>query len=127
MGDVTATHVKWKTRPIPEGYSSPTLAGEYVYRLHNPGVLKCLRLATGEVLYSERLPAGVEAAASPVLTPDGLLYFASAGKSIVVPAGPEFKIAATSDLKDGSPASPAVANGRLYLKGARNLYCVGRK
>jgi outer membrane protein assembly factor BamB/photosystem II stability/assembly factor-like uncharacterized protein len=125
-GDVTATHVKWTTRPIPEGYSSPTIVGDYVYRMHQPGVLKCLRLATGKVVYTERLPTGVEVSASPIVTPDNLLYFAGAGKSIVVPAGPEFKIVATSDLQDGCPASPAVAGSRLFLKGARYLYCVSR-
>jgi outer membrane protein assembly factor BamB len=126
-GDVTATLVKWKTKPIPEGYSSPTIAGEYVYRIHSPGILKCLRLSDGEVVYSERLPSGIELAASPILTPEKNLLFASGGKSIVVPAGPTFEIAATSELNDASPASPAAAGGRIYIKGAKYLYCIGSK
>jgi hypothetical protein len=69
----------------------------------------------------------VDAASSPILTPEGRLYFATAGKSVVIAAGPKFEILATNDLGDGSPASPAVANGRLYLKGARHLYCIGKK
>jgi len=126
-GDVTKTLVKWKTAPIPEGYSSPTIAGDYVYRVHNPGILKCFKLATGEVAYSERLPQGVHSSASPVLTPENRLYFAGGGKSVVIPVGPKFEVQASSDLNDGSPASPAVANGRLYIKGARYLYCIGKK
>ena len=125
-GDVTAK-MKWKSKPIPEGYSSPTIAGDYVYRMHNPGILNCLRLATGEVVYSARLPAGVELAASPILTPENNLLFASGGKSIVVPAGPKFDIAETNDLQDPSPASPAVAGGRIFIKGGKYLYCIGNK
>jgi outer membrane protein assembly factor BamB len=126
-GDVTATHVKWRTKPIQEGFSSPTIASEFVYRVHSPGILKCIRLADGQVVYSERLPNGVDPAASPVLTPENNLLFASGGKTVVIPAGPKFEIVAASDLKDGSSASPAVANGRVYVKGAKFLYCIGKK
>jgi outer membrane protein assembly factor BamB len=126
-GDVTKTLVKWKTAPIPEGYSSPTIAGDYVYRVHNPGILKCIKLATGEVQYSERLPQGVHSSASPVLTPDNQLYFAGGGKSVVIAVGPKFMVLGSSDLNDGGAASPAVANGHLYIKGGRHLYCIGKK
>lgn len=125
-GNVTKA-IKWKTAPIPEGYSSPTIAGDYVYRVHNPGILKCFKLATGEVAFSERLPQGVHASASPVVTPDGKLFFAGGGKSVVIPVGPKFESLATNDLGDGGAASPAVAGGRLYIKGFKNLYCIGKK
>ena len=125
-GDVTATKVKWKTSPIPEGYSSPTIVGGYVYLVHTPGVLKCFALATGERIFSERLPSGINASASPVATADGRLYFAGGGKSMVLPVGPKFVPLATNELGDGGEASPAVANGRLYLKGSRFLYCIGK-
>ena len=125
-GDVTKSHVKWKTRPIPEGYSSPIIAGGYVYRLHNPGVLKCFELATGTQVFAERL-AGVTAATSPVVTADGRLFVAGAGKSMVLKVGPRLELLATNELGDDAPSSPAVAHGCLYLKGRRNLYCIGTR
>lgn len=125
-GDVTATKVRWTTRPIPEGYASPTIAGGYVYRSHNPGVLRCFALATGEQVFAERLPSGVNTSASPVVTADGRLYFAGGGKSVVLSVGPKFELLATNDLGDDAAASPAVAHGRLYLKGSRYLYCIGK-
>ena len=125
-GDVTKTHLKWKTGTMPEGHGSPVVVGEHLYRLHSPGVLKCLTLAKGEEVYSERL-AGVSIHASPVAAPDGRVYLASAGKTFVVKAGAKFEILATNDLGDDSPASPAVADGRMYLKGRKMLYCVGTK
>jgi outer membrane protein assembly factor BamB len=125
-GDVTATHVKWKTGPIPEGFSSPTIAAGRVYRAHNPGVLSCFDLTTGEKVFVERLPSGFNTSSSPILTPDGRLYFATGGKSVVVKVGPTYEATAENDLGDGGAASPAVAHGRLYIKGGKNLYCIGK-
>ena len=52
---------------------------------------------------------------------------ASAGRTYVVKAGAEGEVLAMNELGDGSAASPAVAGGRIYLKGRRFLYCVGAK
>lgn len=125
-GDVSATHVKWKIDQIPEGLSSPAIVGDYLYRLHNPGVLKCVELATGKEAYATRLN-GVSTSSSPIVTPDGRLYLASAGKSFVVQSGPEFKLLATNDLGEPSSSSAAASNNRLYLKGDKHLFCVGEQ
>ena len=125
-GDVTKTNLKWKTGTMPEGYGSPVIVGEHLYRLHSPGVLKCLKLSNGEVLYSERL-TGVSIHASPVAAPGGRIYLASAGKTFVVQAGEKFELLAVNDIGDDGPASPAIADGKLFLKGRKMLYCVATK
>jgi outer membrane protein assembly factor BamB len=111
---------------VPEGFSSPVIVGNYVYRVHNPGILKCWKLDTGEQILSERLN-GISTASSPISTPDGRIYFASGGKSFVLKAGPTLDILATNDLADASQASPAVSGGKLFLKGSRFLYCIGKR
>lgn len=125
-GNVTKTHVRWTVKAVSEGYSSPVADAEYLYRAHKPELLTCRRLSDGEAVYSERLP-GMNTAASPVLTADGRVYLANAGKSYVVKAGPTFEILATNDLADPASASPAVAGGKLFLKGQKFLWCVGTK
>jgi outer membrane protein assembly factor BamB len=125
-GDVSKTHLKWKIDKLPEGYGSPVIVGEHLYRLHSPGVLKCIKLSSGEVAYSERLGA-VSVHSSPIAAPEGRVYIASAGKTYVIKAGEKFEILATNDLGDDSQASAAVANGRIYLKGRKTLFCVGEK
>jgi outer membrane protein assembly factor BamB len=125
-GDVTKTNIKWRLTQVPEGYSSPVVSGDYLYRLHNPEVLRCVHLATGETAFTERL-TGVSTSASPFATADGRVYLASAGKSYVLKAGPKPEVLAVNDLGDGGPASPAVAEGRIYLKGRKWLYCIGAK
>jgi outer membrane protein assembly factor BamB len=125
-GDVTRTHLKWKKNVVPEGFSSPAAAGGFLYRLHNPETLRCWKLDSGEELFAERLP-GVSTSSSPITTADGRIYFASAGESYVIQAGPKFDLLAKNELGDNSPASPAVAEGRLYLKGRQYLFCIGKK
>ena len=63
----------------------------------------------------------------PITTPDGRLYFASAGKTFVVQSGPTFKLLATNDLGEPTSSSAAASNGCLYLKGQKHLFCVGEK
>jgi outer membrane protein assembly factor BamB len=125
-GNVTRTLRAWRTERVAEGFSSPVIAEGRLYRVLNPGVLKCRQMKTGEELYTERL-AGVTTAASPIVTADGRIYVASAGKSVVVKAGPKFELLGSSDLGDPSPASPAIADGRLFLKGRQFIYCIGKK
>lgn len=125
QGDVTPTHLKWKSEAARSDLSSPVIVGGHVYRLsgHN---LVCMKLATGEEVYSKPLP-GASGWASPILTPEGRIYCATAGKTYVLQAGPKGEVLATSDLGDPNHASPAVSDGRIYLRGMRFLYCIGAK
>jgi outer membrane protein assembly factor BamB len=125
-GDVTATKLKWRIGPMSEGLSSPVAFGDLVFRLNSPGILRCTRIANGEELFKERLP-GADPAVSPIVTADDRIYFASAGKTVVIQAGPQLKILAESDLGDPSTATAAVADGRIFLKGKSYLYAIGHK
>jgi outer membrane protein assembly factor BamB len=125
-GDVTKTHRKWKLANVPEGFSSPVVVGGRLYRLTNPGVLRSWKMSDGEEVTTLRLQ-NVTTAVSPFVTPEGRIYCASAGRSFVVKAGEKPEVLATNNLDDGSNASPAVADGRIYLKGKKYLWCIGRK
>ena len=84
-------------------------------------------MATGKELYTAELK-GISKLASPFVTEGGLVYFATAGKSYVIKAGPKLELLATNDLRgemDGS--SPAVSGGRIFIRGRKFLYCVGSK
>jgi len=124
-GDVSKTHVRWTVNQVPEGLGSPIIVDKYVYRLHTPEILKCWELATGKLAYAERLEGISTTWASPIADPQGRLFFANAGKSYVIKAGPEYRVLAVNELGDGNHPSPAVAGGRLFLVGMKNLYCIG--
>jgi outer membrane protein assembly factor BamB len=126
-GDVSATHVRWTITQRGEALSSPIVVGAYLYRLRTPGFLQCWEMATGKEMYSQRLQDISSAWASPIADPKGRIFFANAGKSYVVQAGPEYRVLATNDLGDGNHPSPAVADGRLFLVGMKNIYCIGKQ
>jgi outer membrane protein assembly factor BamB len=124
-GDVSKTNVKWQVMVTAPAGSSGIVVGDYLYRACNADVLRCWTMATGELVYEGRLP-GVSPSASPVATPDGRIYFASAGKSYVVKAGPQFEVLAANNLGEGDPfTSPAVSGGRIFIKGRNYLWCLG--
>lgn len=123
-GDVTATHVKWKIDKLPGDYSSPVISGDYIFRVQADGIVACLNLLTGERLFTERLE-GVSKIVSPIATADGRVYFAGAGKSYVIKAGPALDVLATNELEGGSNgASAAVSNGRIFIRDFQHLYCI---
>lgn len=126
-GDVTASHTKWTVGTVPEGIGSPIIVGEYVYRLHTPGILKCWKLADGEQVYAQRLNKLSSTWASPFADANGRLYFVSGGRSFVIQSGPEFKVLAENDLNDANHASAAVSHGRIFVVGLKKIYCVGEK
>jgi hypothetical protein len=62
--------------------------------------------------------------ASPVGA-DGRVYVVGReGKTAVLEAGPALKILATNTVDDATDTSPALVDGELYLRGAKNLYRV---
>jgi len=129
-GEVTKTHLKWTFPQVPEGLSSAIIVGDYVFRSHNPETVKCIRFSTGELVFSERL-SGVSTWASPFATPDGTIFFASAGKSHIIKAGGKggtnLVVLATNDIGEENRATAAVADGKIFLRGNKNLYCIANK
>jgi outer membrane protein assembly factor BamB len=126
-GDVTKTHVKWTDRTTTAAGSSGIVIGKHVYRASQPDMIKCRDLATGEMVYDQRTTK-ISPSASPIACPDGRIYFASSGKSYVIKAGPMFELLATNDLDDGPDyTTPAVSNGRIFIKGKSYLWCIGIK
>ncbi|MBL8795281.1 MAG: PQQ-like beta-propeller repeat protein [Planctomycetia bacterium] len=128
QGDVSRSHVKWVAEKVAAEYSSPVICGDYIYRTQKPGILRCWKLSTGEAVFTERLE-GLSILASPIATADGRVWFLTPGRSYVIKAGPNLEVLAKNELGgDGNTgASPAVANGRIYLRDGTSLYCIGKK
>jgi len=96
-----------------------------LFGFHDQGTVSCLRAATGEVLWSEK-PAG-RYYGSPVCV-DGRLYCITIeGDVVVLKAGPKYELLAANPLGEKSHATPAVANGRMYLRTYSHLISIGGK
>jgi outer membrane protein assembly factor BamB len=126
-GDVSATHVKWTVGGLGEAIGSPVIVGNQVIRLLSGGVIRVWSVADGKETDKQRLDKIGSSWASPIVDGEGRIYFANGGKSYVVQAGPQIKVLAVNDLGDPNHCSPAVSNGRLFIAGMKNLYCIAAK
>ena len=123
-GDVTRTHVAWRSRKGVTYVPSPVYHDGRLFVVNDQGVATCFDARSGREVWSERL--GGSFTSSPVLVGDLLFVTNEAGKTYVLKAGPKFDQVAVNDIGEGVLATPAVAGGKIYLRTAGHLYCIGR-
>jgi outer membrane protein assembly factor BamB len=105
----------------------PVVKGDHVYWVTDQGVAECLEAKTGKILWSERA-FNKSVSSSPVLVNGHVLAIDEAGRAIVWKADPkEFDKVSESAVGEAVFATPAVADGKLYVRGATHLYCIGKK
>jgi outer membrane protein assembly factor BamB len=124
-GDVTQTHVAWKTSKAVALTPSLLLAGDELYMMSDRGVASCLDAKTGAVHWQQGV--GGSYSASPLFA-DGKLYFLSEqGTTIVLQAGKKFKLLAKNVLDEPALASPAAADDALFLRTEKHLYRIAAR
>ncbi len=119
-GDVSQTHVAWKSKKQVSFKPSPLLVGDQLYLVSDSGIVSCLDAKTGEPVWSERM--GGEYSASPVFA-DGVIYFFSQqGQITVIKPDTKLNVLAANTLAAGFMASPAIAGKALFLRTKTHLY-----
>ncbi|MHC4755798.1 MAG: outer membrane protein assembly factor BamB family protein, partial [Planctomycetota bacterium] len=122
-GDVTETHIAWVAEDAIPDITSPVSNGELIWVLDSGGVLTCYRVNDGERLWEKDFEMSFQA--SPSLVGESIYLLSEKGVMIIVEAGTEFKELARAELSERCYASPAFADGRIYIRGVENLYCIG--
>ena len=99
-----------------------------LYVLANNGVFDAYEIATGKEIYRQRLPLiGSGYSASPVAA-DGRIYLSSEdGEMLVIEAGATFTHAGTNSMGETLMATPAIAGGVMYVRGASTLFAIARR
>ena len=125
-GDITGSHVLWSTVNGPD-VPTPVTDGKYFYIVNDRGIMWCLDAKTGAELYAQqRLKPGTYSG-SPVLA-DGKIYVTNEeGLTTVVAAGPKFEVLAENPLNEYTLSSPAISDGRIYIRTTGHLYAIGKK
>jgi outer membrane protein assembly factor BamB len=122
QGDVTDTHVVWRSKTRIGRYASPLLIDGLLYVTADENYFTCFEPATGQVVWSDRVPG--RAAASPVYA-DGRIYLCNQqGTTTVIKPGRTCEVLATNTLAGGFMASPAVSGKSFYLRTRTHLYRV---
>lgn len=122
-GNVTDTHVVWRTSEGAAYVPSPVVLGDYFLIASDFGIASCFDAATGKRLWKERLSDHFSAS---LVTAGGLVYFLDDhGVTTVVRPGPRFAAVAKNRLEENCLASPAISRGQILLRGEKHLYAVG--
>lgn len=118
--------VVWKYQKGTAYVPSPILYGDYLYLTSDRGILTCLDAKTGEVKYEGgRVPVPASFTASPIAFDGKILLTSEDGDTFVIKAGPKHEVITTNSVGEPVYASPAVADGNIFIRGERNLYCIG--
>jgi outer membrane protein assembly factor BamB len=123
-GDVTKSHVIWQSRKGAFYVPSPVTADNYLFTTMTDGKVHCIEAATGKILWIEDL--GLQYS-SPVFA-NGLVYMPNDnGVITLIKPGPTFNYIAKNSIGERMFASPAISNGKIFLRGFQHLYCIGKK
>lgn len=119
-GDVTKSHVNWKTARGAPNRSTPLLLNDLLYVAGGNGVASCLDSKTGTAVWQERL--GGEFISSPVTAEGRVYFFNRDGDGFVMAADRQGKVLSRNQLDDGCMATPAIAGKALYVRTTTSLY-----
>ncbi len=97
--------------------------GELLFLWSDKGVVSCLKAATGDKLWRERV--GGNYSGSPVLIGDFLYCIAEDGTVVVLAASEKYQLVARNALGEDSRSTPAVSSDRLYLRTYSHLISIG--
>lgn len=123
-GDVTETHVAWHIDCLAPDIGSPVTDGELIWLLNTMGTLSCFKAENGEMLYEHELDDMFQS--SPVIVGEWIYMMSEKGKTYRVKTTPEFERAEEVPVLDEwILASPAITEGRIFVRGDRFLYCLG--
>lgn len=125
VGDVTATHLAWRAVRGGPHVPTPAYVKGRLYTANDTGIFSCLDAETGKLIYLERISDRF--AASPIVAGDLLYICSETGITYVVRAGDTLEVVARNDLGAPILASPAVVEGRIYLRTDSELVCVGER
>jgi outer membrane protein assembly factor BamB len=125
-GDITGTpQVAWTYNKGTAYVPSPILYGDYIYLMTDRGLLTCLDVKTGKVEYEgARVPKPQIFMASPVAYEGKILLTSEEGDTYMLKAGPKHEVLRTNSLGENVYASPAIADGKIFIRGEQNLYCI---
>jgi outer membrane protein assembly factor BamB len=128
-GDVTRTHLAWRTPRGSPFVPSPVLLGDLLYMVNDmASIATAIHAGTGEVAWQGRLGVATREgfSASPVAV-DGKVFFTNdLGDTFVLRAGPAFELLHVNSLGERTLASPALVEGRWYVRTERHLIAIGR-
>jgi outer membrane protein assembly factor BamB len=126
QGDQTATAIRWRyTKPVPQVPSTLLYQG-VLYMINDSGILISFDPATGNVIKQGRLHGAIDKYfSSPVAADDKVFLIGQGGQVSVLKAAGDWQVLAVNELDDECFATPAIADGHIYIRTRSALYSFG--
>jgi hypothetical protein len=123
-GNVTDSHIAWRTNKGVAYVPSPIVEGGHFLIVSDSGVAHCFDAKSGEILWEERLREHHASLSSA----EGRVYFINDfGILRSVKPGKAYELLAESELKEKVFASPALSEGQIFIRGEKSLICLGKR
>lgn len=119
-----AGKILWKVEEDLPDVSSPVATEKYMFMCSSAGVITCLDAKTGAKVWSKEFDEGFYG--SPILVDERIYVMDRAGVTHVFKAADKWEPLATNPLGEKADCTPAVTEGRIYLRSEKHLYCVGK-
>jgi outer membrane protein assembly factor BamB len=131
-GDITpdassgaSENIAWTAERGGPPMASPLLYKDFLYVFdQRGGIIRCFDAKTGKQHYRERLPGAKGFTSSPWAANGKVFCTDEDGQTFVIEPGTTLKVLATNKLDEMFWSSPAVAGGKLLLRGVDTLYCI---
>ncbi len=123
-GNVSETHIPWRTNKGVAYVPSPIIEGDHLLIVSDSGIGHCFDAKTGDILWEERMR---EHHAS-LVSAEGLVYFLNDfGFSRAVKPGAKYECVTESEIGEKVFASPALSKGQMFIRSDKSLMCFQRK
>lgn len=125
-GDMTDSNLLWQYhRSVPQ-LPSPLVYDNVLYMVNDGGIVTSFDPKTGDIIKRGRLKGAIDKYfASPVAADDKIYMVSHTGKVAVVSPDGNLEVLAVNDMDELCYATPAIDDGRIYLRTASTLYCFG--
>ncbi len=125
-GDMTDTNVRWTYHKSVPQLPSPIIYGNVLYMVNDGGIVTTLNPASGTEMGQGRLKGAIDHYyASPVAGDGKVFMLSETGKVAVLAPGGGLDPVVVNDLGDDIYATPAISDGRIYLRTRGWMYCFG--
>ncbi len=122
-GPLDRRKIVWDTKQGTPDSCTPVANRTLLFTVSDSGTGRCYDTATGKLRWKQRLPGQYKA--SPISAKGRILFLNTEGTCTVVSASGHYAKLVDNHLDDQTIASPAVANGHIYIRGRQSLYCIG--
>jgi outer membrane protein assembly factor BamB len=123
---VPESHLVWENKRFLPYVPTILAHGEHLYFVNDSGIAGCVRSATGERVWMERLEGGGSFSASPVLAGERIYAVSEEGEVFVFAAAPQFQLLGRGSVSEQVFATPAIADGRIFIRGRKHLFCFSK-